>query len=151
MKKFNSIGKSSLVLILILAGVLSAQERWEFISKTKEGSSIYIDTESIVMLSPGHYLIWEKGHPVGRERQSFMEQEMKGILDADKFAYYKSRIEIDCSMTKFRIHSTIYYTDDGGVIRSVSELSKWADSPPGSAGEAVSKRVCTKGYDEKEI
>jgi hypothetical protein len=151
MRKFNCIGRSLLILALIFVGVVSSQERWELIATTKTGSNLYIDTESIVMLSSGRYLIWERSYPVGTERESFMEQELKNVLDAAKFAYVMSRTEIDCSMMKYRIHSTVYYTDDGKIMRSVSEPSKWHDSPPGSVGEKVSKRVCEKGYDAKEF
>lgn len=150
MKKSNHIVKSLLVLVLIFTGVANGQGRWELVSTDKQGFK-YIDAESIIMLSPGRYLFWQKFYPVGSIRQEFMGS-LKGNPNVDKLAYIMSRLEIDCSTMMERIHSITYYTDDGNVIwQDIGKLSKWYDLPPESVGEAVLKRICTKPYDAKEM
>lgn len=150
MKKYIYIVKTLLVLALMFTGVANGQDRWELVSTDKQGSR-YIDTQSVIMLSPGRYLFWEKFCPDGSKRQEFMES-LKGKPNSDKFAYIIARFEVDCSIMKERLHSDTYYTEDGKVILdNFGKLSEWYDLPPGSAGETVLKRICTKGDDAKEM
>ncbi len=157
MKNFNCIRGSLLVLVLVLAlifaGVVGAQERWDFVTMSKEGSRFYIDLGSIIMLNPGRYLFWEKSYPVGMERQRYLEA-LKGIKNAEKVEYIKSRNEIDCPSMKYRFHHIIYYTEDGYVISSstfTGEFLKWNDCVPDSVSWMLMERFCTKVYDGKEM
>lgn len=152
MKKYICIGGSLLVLALIFARVVSAQGGWELVATTNEGSSFYIDTGSIIMLSPGRYLVWEKFYPVGRDRKESLEGALKGIKDAEKYEYTMRRIEIDCALMRCRTHSFFLYTWEGKILFEGSDkLSEWDDFPPGSVGWTKMERVCTKGYDAKEM
>ncbi len=135
MNKFNHVVKSFLMLAIMVTGMANGQDRWELLSTDKQGFR-YIDIQSIVTLGPGRYLIWQKFYPAGSKKQEFMES-LKGKPNSDKFAYIIARLEIDCSMMKERIHSDIYYADDGKIIQSSSKLSEWYDLPPGSVGEAL--------------
>ena len=152
MKKFIHIVKNLLVLVLVFAGVVSAEVQWELITTTKEGTRIYIETNSITMLAPGRYLIWTETYPESGDRQKYMERELKGVFGVDKFAYTKSRVEIDCSTMRHRYHSIIYYSDNDNVLKiDKYGPSEWYDPPPGSYGDNILKRVCAKGYDAKEM
>jgi hypothetical protein len=149
MNKLNHVVKSFLMLAIMVTGIANGQDRWELLY-ADEQELRYIDTQSIVILGPGRYLIWQKIHPAGSNKQKFIES-LKGRLNSDKFAYIIARHEIDCSMMKQRIHSDVYYADDGKIILSNRELSKWYDLPPGSVGEVLLKKLCTKGTDAKEM
>ena len=152
MKKVIHLGKISFVLLLIFGGLVSAQGRWELVTISREGSSWYIDADSIAMLSSGRYLVWRKIYLVGRDKEIFLKGALKGIKDAKKLEYAKSRIEIDCPLMKSRNHSHTYYTSGGDVLKTETiESPKWHDSDPDSLGWAFMQRVCTKVYDGKEM
>jgi hypothetical protein len=152
MKKFICIGKNFLILALVFAGVVGAQDRWELLATNSEGSSFYIDTGSIIILSPYRYLVWEKFYPVGRDRKETLEGALKGIKDAEKYEFTMRRIEIDCASMRCRTHSFFLYTWEGKILFEGSDkLSEWDDFPPGSIGWSKMERVCTKRYDGKEM
>ena len=151
MKKINYIGISFVVLALIFAGVLGAQERWEFWTSNNEDSIYFIDTGSIVMVSPQRYLVWERFHPVGKDREQIYEM-LKGNKDAKKYVYSMSRIEIDCASMRCRTLSLIHYSFEGKVLLGGQlELAEWHDFPPGSIGWKKIEIFCMKPYDAKEM
>lgn len=157
MKKVIHLGKISFVLLLIFGGVVNAQGRWEFVGTNQEGSRMYFDADSIIVLSRGRIFVWRKLYAVGKDRQKYYERELKGVKNAENFELIISRVEVDCPSMRERIHSTIYYTEDGNVIkRDVWGPSDWVDYPPGSVGEIFLKRICTtefapENYDLKEM
>ena len=120
-----------LLLILSLLPVHTWAD-WEFIGKSDNGSSFYIDYDSIEK-KEGHIYFW------------YLMDEPEANLAGYKSI--KSYEKIDCKDSRRKVLEAVFYQQPMGQGSGDSKIpfgkfAEWQNPPSGTAIAAVVKRVC---------
>lgn len=111
---------------MLLSAPPALAAEWKFLSRTRAGDTVEVDTSSIVGAA---------NFPQAWFRFTYSTPYPNGAVSS------KMRVALDCENKRFRGLSALEYDPSGRVVRSVGR-SGWIDVTPDSAGVILSAAVC---------
>ena len=105
---------------------------WEKIGKNFEGDTFYVDFDRI-RKNGGYVYFWELGDWLK--------------LTSDGYSSFKSYVQGDCEIFRFKYLSTSFHKQpmgEGSENTDSTPDTEWTYPPPNSVDEFILKRVCRR-------
>ena len=131
-------------LLVILSGIFlvgyseAKEEDWKLFSES-EGSSYYLDAETVSFLSENVVRVWVKVVVSEKDRSAWVAKGGEKYLN---LRYIKSPLEINCKEKMERSLSLELFSDRDIVNSFKGMESQWNSIPPGSNWDNLHKAIC---------